>query len=65
MHCIWVGTEVCWGCDIFRRFEAVDGASDFLDAEESAFRDVVVRFVRVVLTGPGLRVFKLNVGATS
>jgi hypothetical protein len=39
--------------------------SDFLDAEESAFRDVVVRFVRVVLTGPDLRGFKLNGGATS
>lgn len=39
--------------------------SGFLDAEESAFRDVVVRFVRVVPTGPDFRVFRLNVGATS
>lgn len=38
--------------------------SGFLDAEESAFRDVVVRFVRVVPTGPDFRVFRLNVGAT-
>jgi hypothetical protein len=38
--------------------------SGFLDAEKSAFREVV-RLARVVLTGPDLRGFKLNGGATS
>lgn len=69
MHCIWVGTESCWDRDNFRRFEDWEDKlmplSGVLDAEESAFRDVVVRFVRVVPTGPDFRVFRLNVGATS
>jgi len=38
--------------------------SVFLD-EESTFRNDVVRFERVVLTGPDLRDLRLNVGATS
>jgi hypothetical protein len=65
MHCICIETEPSWGCDDFRRFEAVglDGGratlSGFFDVEESVFRDDVVRFARVVLVDPDLRAFRL------